>query len=142
MNDDLVFPNVLDAVWDLLNGSLHYDKFTDSEVTVRAVTTLPVDAYGLIEEPFPLAHIRPAAPGTQGFVDRVDRVAVDVYAPLETAINVLESVSTYLAGAGIETPSGYLDAIEPDDLPVSVPYASEAVRQATMTFLVTSRPIN
>lgn len=141
MIDGLVFPDVHDAVWDLLSGSQHYDKFTDSTVTVRAVTTLPVDSYGLLEGPFPLAHIRSAAPGTQGFVDRVDRVAVDVYAPLETALNVLESIVTYLSGMGIETPSGYLDAIEPDDLPVDVPYQSDVVRQATASFLVTSRPI-
>lgn len=141
MSDDLVFPDARDALWDLLNGSQHYDPFTDSTVTVRAVTTLPVDAYGLVEGPFPLAHIRSAAPGTQGFIDRVDRVAVDVYAPLEQAVKVLESITTYLTGSGIETPSGYLDAIEPDDLPVDVPYQSEAVKQATATFLVTSRPI-
>lgn len=141
MSDGLVFPDARSAVWDLLSGSSHFDPFTDSTVAVRAVTTLPVDAYGLIEGPFPLAHVRFAAPGTQGFVDRVDRVAVDVYAPLETAINVLGSISTYLTGTGIETPSGYLDAIEPDELPVDVPYPSEKVRLATATFLVTTRPL-
>lgn len=141
MSDGLVFPDVLDAVWDLLSGSTHFDKFTNETVTVRAVTTLPVDAYGLLEKPFPLAHIRSAAPGTQGFVDRVDRVAIDVYAPLEQAVNVLESISTYLTGSDIETPSGYLDSIEPDDLPVDVPYQSEVAKLATATFLVVTRPI-
>lgn len=141
MSDGLVFPDARDAVWDLLSGSTHFDPFTNETVTVRAVTTLPVDAYGLLEKPFPLAHIRSAAPGTQGYVDRVDRVAIDLYAPLEQAVNVLESISTYLTGSGIETPSGYLDAIEPDDLPVDVPYQSEVVKLATATFLVVTRPI-
>ncbi|POH58267.1 hypothetical protein [Arthrobacter glacialis] len=141
MSDGLVFPDARSAVWDLLSGSVHFDPFTDSTVTVRPVTTLPVDAHGLLEEPFPLAHVRSAAPGTQGYVDRVDRVAIDVYAPLETALNVLESISTYLTGRSIDTPSGYLDAIEPDELPVDVPYPSEHVRQATATFLVTTRPL-
>lgn len=141
MSDGLVFPDARDAVWDLLSGSTHYDAFTNKTVTVQAFTTLPVDDYGLIEGPFPVAHIRSAAPGTQGFVDRVDRVAIDVYAPLEQAVNVLESISTYLTGHGIETPSGYLDSIEPDDLPVDVPYQSEVAKLATATFLVVTRPI-
>ncbi|WP_417373011.1 hypothetical protein [Glutamicibacter protophormiae] len=141
MSGELVFPDVRTAVWELLNGSKHYDAFTDSTVTVRAVLKIPVDAHGLIQGPFPLAHVRNGAPGTQGFVDRVDRVAVDVYAPHESAVNVCESICTYLTGQGIETPSGYLDSIEPDELPVDVPYQSEVVNQATATLLVVTRPI-
>lgn len=141
MSDGLVFPDSRSAVWELLNGSVHYDEFTKTEVIVRAVVNLPVDKMGLIQGPFPVAHVRNGAPGTQGFVDRVDRVAIDVYAPHETAVNVCESICTYLTGSGIETPSGYLDSIEPDELPVDVPYQSEVVHQATASVLVTSRPI-
>lgn len=141
MNDVLVFPDVRSALLDLLNGSIHFDPKTRADVTVTAKYHLGADEYGALLGPFPLAQIYFAQPGTQGYVDRVDRIAIDVYAPGEQAVNALESIRAFISGTDIETPSGYLDSIESDSMPVEVPYQSDTLNQATATFFVTTRPL-
>lgn len=135
MIDGLVFPDTKSALFDLVDGATHMGE------PVRAVTWLPAGDYGALVGPFPLAHIY-GRPGTTGFVDRVDRRTIDVYAPGEQALNVLESITASICGTGIETPSGYLDKIEVDENPEDSPYQSDTLNKATATFLVTSRPIN
>lgn len=134
MSDVLVFPDARSALFDLIDGSTHV------EVTVRAVFHLPADNYGALSGPFPLAQI--VVPGgTEGFIDRVDRATIDVYAPGEQAVQVLESIRAFICRDNIETPSGFIDLIEPDVTPADVPYQSDTLNKATATFLVTSRPI-
>lgn len=141
MNDVMVFPDVRSAVCSLLEESEHFDTSTNALVAVRAVTDLPVDSKGLIDAPGPLAHIKVAG-GTRGFVDRVDRLTIDMYAPeYGQAIAVLESVHAFLCRHGIDTPYGYLDSIAPDVTPAEVPFQDARLNQATATFLVTSRPL-
>lgn len=135
MSDVMVFPDTRSALFDLLDGSAH-----DGE-SVRAVYHLPADFYGQLQGPFPVAHIYVTG-GTEGYIDRVDRVTIDVYAPGEQAVRVLESIRAFICGVGIETPSGYLDNIDPDITPAEVPYQSDTLNKATGTFMVTSRPIN
>lgn len=135
MIDGLVFPDTKLALLDLIDGATHEGE------TVRAVTWLQAGEYGAPQGPYPLAHIT-GRPGTTGFVDRVDRRTIDVYAPGEQALNVLESITAFICGTGIETPSGYLDKIEVDENPEDSPYQSDTLNKATATFLVTSRPIN
>jgi hypothetical protein len=134
VSDVLVFPDTRSALFDLIDGSSH------EGVTVRAVYHLPADSYGALTGPFPVAQIVVTG-GTEGFVDRVDRVTIDVYAPGEQAVNVLESIRASIRGTDIETPSGFLDRIDPDITPADVPYQSDTLNRATATFLVTSRPI-
>jgi len=57
------------------------------------------------------------------------------------AVNVLESIRATIRGENIETPSGFLDRIDPDVTPADVPYQSDTLNRATATFLVTSRPV-
>ena len=133
MSDVLVFPDTRAALFDLIDGSTH------EGLTVRAVYHLPADAYGALTEPFPVAHVYVTG-GSEGFVDRVDRATIDVYAPGEQAVNVLESIRASIRGTDIETPSGFLDRIDPDITPADVPYQSDTLNRATATFLVTSRP--
>lgn len=135
MIDALVFPDTKGALFDLIDGSTHL------EVQVRAVTWLPAGAYGAIEGPFPLAHIQGRG-GDLGAVDRVDRRTIDVYAPGQQALEVLESIGASICGENIETPSGFLDKIEFDVTPDDAPYQSDTLNKATATFLVTSRSIN
>lgn len=135
MIDGLVFPDSKEALFDLIDGSTHLGA------PVRAVTWLSADSYGVIAGPFPIVHIQGRG-GEQGAVDRVDRRTLDVYAPGEQALNVLESICASIYGTDIETPSGYLDAIEPDVTPDDAPYQSDTLNKATATVLVTSRPIN
>jgi hypothetical protein len=134
MSDVMVFPDTRSALFDLIDGTTH------EGVTVRAFFHLQGDAYGQLEGPDPIAHIYVTG-GSEGFVDRVDRATIDVYAPGEQAVNILESIRASIRGDNIETPSGFLDRIDPDVTPADVPYQSDTLNRATATFLVTSRPI-
>ena len=134
MSDVLVFPDTRAALFDLIDGETHVGQ------TVRAVYHLQADEYGSLLGPFPVAHIYVTG-GTEGYLDRVDRVTIDVYAEGELAVNVLESIRASIRGEDIETPSGYLDRIDPDVTPADIPYQSDTLNRATATFLVTSRPI-
>jgi hypothetical protein len=134
MSDVLVFPDTRAVLFDLIDGSVH------EGVSVRAVYHLPADSYGALQGPFPVAHVYVTG-GSEGFVDRVDRVTIDVYAEGELAVNVLESIRASIRGTDIETPSGFLDRIDPDITPADVPYQSDTLNRATATFLVTSRPL-
>ena len=134
MSDVLVFPDTRSALFDLIDGSTH------EGAQVRAVYHLPADSYGTLQGPFPVAHIYVTG-GTEGYIDRVDRAAIDVYAEGEQAVNVLESIRAYIRGVNIETPSGFLDRIDPDVTPADVPYQSDTLNRATASFLVTSRPL-
>ena len=134
MSDVMVFPDTRSALFDLIDGTTH------EGVTVRAVYHLPGDAYGQLEGPYPIVHVYVTG-GSEGFVDRVDRATIDVYAPGEQAVNILESIRASIRGENIETPSGFLDRIDPDVTPADVPYQSDTLNRATGTFLVTSRPI-
>ena len=135
MIDGLVFPDTRGVLFDLIDGSSHLGA------PVRAVYHLPADSYGSIEGPFPLAHVYLSG-GTDGFVDRVDRATVDLYAPGEQAVNTLESIRASIVGWGIETPSGYVDSISTVTTPVDIPYQSDTLNKAVATFDVTTRPVN
>lgn len=134
MSDGLVFPDVRECLFDLIDGTEHLGE------SVRAVFHLPADNFGIIEGPFPLVQIV-ATGGTEGYVDRVDRVALDCYAPGQAAVNTLESVKSFLRGSNIDTAHGFLDSIAIDQVPTDIPYQSETLNKATGTFLVTSRPL-
>ena len=135
MSDALVFPDSKAGLFDLIDGSVH-----DGE-TVLAFYHLQADERGSLQGPFPIAHIYGSG-GTQGFIDRVERRTVEVYAPGEQAVNVLESIVALVCGADIETPSGYFDSITCDGTPDDVPYQSDTLNRALATLLITSRPIN
>jgi hypothetical protein len=105
------------------------------------VYQIPADDYGTIKGPFPVALIYTTG-GTLGFVDRVDRATVEVYAPGQQAVNTLESISASIIGTDIETPSGHLDGIQADVTPADTPYQSDTLNRAVATFLVTVRPVN
>ncbi|QAY16066.1 tail terminator [Arthrobacter phage Elesar] len=131
----LVFPDTRAALFDLIDGTTHLDE------SVRVVYRLQADEEtGGIKGPFPVVHVYVTG-GTSGYIDRVDRATIDVYAEGEQAVNVLESISASILGSDIETPSGYLDRIDSDVTPADVPYQSDTLNRATATFLVTSRPI-
>lgn len=134
MSDVLVFPDTRGAVWDLINGAEHVG------VTVSAFYHLPADDYGSLVGPFPVAHIT-TEPGAQGYLDRKDRITVNVYAPGEQAMNVAQSVYASIVGPDIETPSGYLDEIQADQTPYERPYPSDTLNQAEFRVVVTVRPV-
>lgn len=134
MIDGLVFPDVRECLNDLVDGTEHLDE------TVRMVWHLPADEYGTLQGPFPIVLVYTNG-GTEGYVDRVDRVTLECYAPGTRAVNTLESIKAFICGTDIETAHGYLDAIKSDQVPEDVPYASDILNKATATFTVTSRPL-
>ena len=133
MIDALVFPDSRDALFDLIEGATHLGA------PVKAVYQVPANSYGAIEGPFPLALIYVTG-GNRGFVDRVDRATIEVYAPGQQAVSTLESISASIIGEAIDTPSGFIDDISADITPADVPYQSDTLNKAVATFLVTSRP--
>src|SRR5690625_3500298 len=134
MIDVLVFPDTRGAIYDLLNGATHVGE------TVLATYHLPADDYGSLVGPFPVAHIT-TEPGTQGYLDRKDRITVNVYAPGEQAMNVAQSVYASIVGDGFETPSEYLDEIQADQTPYERQYPSDTLNQAEFRVVVTARPV-
>ena len=133
-SDVLVFPDTRGAIYDLINGATHLGE------TVLAAYHLPADSYGSLVGPFPVAHIT-TEPGTQGYLDRKDRIAVNVYAPGELAMNVAQSIYASIVGDDIDTPSGYLDSIRADQTPYERPYQSDTLNQAEFRVIVTVRPV-
>lgn len=128
---DLVFPDTRDVLFELIDGG----EF--AEVEVAAVYRLPVD-YATRDSVTALIY---TSGGTQGWVDRVDRATVEVYAPGEQAMRVAEAIRAALVGDGHDLDAGYVDEITCDITPHEVPHAAETVALARAGYLVTTRPI-
>lgn len=80
--------------------------------------------------------------GTETYLDRVDRVGVDVYADAGTqAVDVAEAIRASIVDQPHETSLGYVDNISAETTPVDVPYADPNVSQAQAVYRVTSRPL-
>lgn len=135
MIDSLVFPDVRSCLEDLIDGTQHLGE------TVRFVWYLPADAYGRPEGPFPIVLVNPPR-GEQGFLDRVDRVMLECYAPGTQAVDTLESISASIVGTDIDTPSGYLDSVRVVATPEDVPYESDTLNRAILTVDITTRPVS
>ena len=135
MSDVLVFPDARSAVFDLISGAVH----DGHEVTAHY--QMPVTDYGSAGGPYPLAVIE-MEPGSQGYVDRTDRIVVTVYGEGSApTARVAESIHASLVGTDIETPSGYLDEIQPDQPPHELAYYSEKINQVQFRIMVTTRPV-
>lgn len=136
MNDGLVFPDVRECLLDLIGGTVHLGQ------PVRAVWWLEADEYGAPLGPFPVVQITRAPGGTEGYIDRMDPVILECFAPGTLAMEVLESVKASICGDSIETPHGYLDSIAVTSIPEEGFYPSDVLNKAVATFNVVSRPIN
>jgi hypothetical protein len=128
-----VFPDARSCLQDLIDGTEHLGR----EVT--CVWHLVVEE-GKLAGPFPLVQII-TAPGTEGFLDRVDPVTLECYAEGNLARDVLESIKAMICGVAIETDSGYLDKIAVTSTPDDV-YYTNTLNKAFATFDVTSRPVS
>ena len=135
MSDVLVFPDARSAVYDLIHKAEHEGHVIDAHYQ------MPVTDKGDAGGPYPLAVVE-MEPGSQGYLDRTDRIVVTVYgegsAPTS---NVAESIHASLIGTDIETPSGYLDEIQPDQPPHELSYYSEKINQVQFRIMVTTRPV-
>jgi hypothetical protein len=134
--DALVFPDVRECLFDLIDESEHLGE------SVRLVFYLPADAYGTLQGPSPLVQVSQTGGGTIGYIDRVDRVTLECYMPGTAAVNTLESITASICGDSIETPHGYLDSIRVVSAPVDIPYQSDTLNKAAVILDVTSRPVS
>lgn len=95
----------------------------------------------------PVVHVRPRG-GTQSFLDRSDRVDVDVYAanPLaehaadEGALDIAERLYTHLAQGPHDTNAGLIDAVRVERTPTLTAYTG-AVDVASFSIFIIHREI-
>lgn len=133
MIDGLVFPDARQCMNDLIDGQVHLGE------AVTAVWHLAADSY-TNPELWPLVLVY-TGDGTEGYVDRVDRVTLECYAPGTRAVDTLESIKSLICGTDIGTAHGYLDSISVDLVPKDTDLQSDILNRARATFLVTSRPL-
>lgn len=142
MSDVMIFHDAKGGIFELINGTEHVSWVYDGEpqtVTIQAAYHTLADERGSVEAN---QVVLTADAGTQGFLDRVERISLDCYAPGEQAMNILNSVLGLVVGAGIETESGiYLDRVEVDQTPHELPYPSETMNHAMCRLLVTVRAV-
>lgn len=138
----MIFPDTRGAIFDLIDGTEHF-SMPDVFVTVRATYLQTADEYGRPSTGDGVEVVITQDAGTQGWVDRVDRISLDVYAPGEQAMNVLNSLLGLLVGFGVETPKGvYLDEVSVDQTPHEMPYPSDTLNHAMCRLLVVVRPVD
>lgn len=133
----LVFPDTMQILTDILDGEEHLGK----PVTVAWHLEVMEDNPSALKGPFPLLHIHPPR-GTEGFLDKVDRVTLELYYEGGRAAPTLESIKASIVGTDIEAPSGYLDTVRVVTAPEEVPYQSDTLTLARATFDITLRPVN
>lgn len=143
MSDVLIFPDTRGAILELIDGTEHVARVVQGEpvmVKVNAAYHVMADDYGAIDDEAQV--VITSDPGTQGHIDRVDRISLDCYAPGEQAMNILNSILGLVVGAGIEIENGdYLDRVDVDQTPHEIPYPSDVMNQAMCKLLVTVRPV-
>jgi hypothetical protein len=137
--EELLFPDTREVLFELIDGGAFSGR------TVAAYYLMPVDdrgrpAYADLGTDEAVALIYTTG-GTQGWIDRVDRATVEVYAPGTAAVDVAEAIRARIVGEGIDTAEGYVDEISCDVTPHDVPHASEAVNLGRASYLVTTRPL-
>lgn len=136
--EGLVFPDVQMCLVDLIDNTVHLDETVTTTFNLKATP----DGYGALEIPEDaLVWIGPAR-GTEGYIDRVDRVTLELYFPGRKATSILESIKASLTGTDIDTGHGFLDSIAVVNAPESVPYQSDTLNKAAATFDIVTRPLN
>lgn len=122
------FPAVRDAI------DLGLDGQTFASVLVTTYKHLTVD----FADSLPAVQIIDFG-GVEAFVERTDRIGIDVYAEGEKAGQVGEAIKSWLTGnhdvGGITT-----DSVTVEITPHDVPYASDRVNLSSAVYRVTTRP--
>lgn len=77
--------------------------------------------------------------GDNGYIDRTDRVVIDVYSP-DDAEDLAETIRSALVGTNLfEEGLGLLDVVTCSVLPHPIPYADPNIEQSTAEYRVTAR---
>lgn len=130
-----VYADPRDFLFELIDG------MAVDGTTVSAFYRLPGDY--TTPDPARASTLIYATGGTEGAIDRVDRVTVEVYAPGTTAVRVAEAVRARLVNDGYphDLEAGLVDEIRCDVTPHDVPFVAETVNQANAVYLVEHRPL-
>lgn len=131
-----VYPDVVQMMVERLS------QMPDAPLVMKV---LPVDW----REQLPVVHVTHGG-GTQGFLERVTRINVDVYAAYppdeggESAEVLAERIHGFLVpGVGFsscfETVEGFADEVECDPIPTTIPYQIDEVALVSAAYHVTTR---
>lgn len=138
MSSVMVFPDARDCLRDLIHGTTHAGEKVTVQYHLQATTT------GGLAGPLPVVHLQLTQGGTEGYLDRADRLTLACYARAGAkSLDVLESVRASVLGVGVETPSGYLDSVRVINAPAPTDSAfnSDNIDRAVCTLEVVTRPI-
>lgn len=136
MFDDLEWPDPRELVFALLDG---LDTATGA-LTPRYEQA--ADAYGQAVGPWPEAVIYITG-STEGAIDRVYVVSLDVYAPRgPEALRTAEQAHRALVGTDVEAGGVYADAVRTRTGPVEVPHPDPNITRITSSLDVVVRPID
>lgn len=127
-----VYPDTRDALYELIDGREFAGR------TATAYYQLGLD-YTTVGQAGAAVLIYTTG-GSEGAIDRVDRATVEVYAPGTKAVEVAEAIRAAIVDRPHDLEAGFIDNISTDVTPHDIPFQSELVNQARVTFLVTVRP--
>jgi len=129
----LVWPDARLAVHTLCQG------FEVGGQTVEAFYILP-DHFETENLPCVNTYVQRSS---EGYIDRVTWVVVDVYAAPGESIGIAEALVSAVANRPHDVPGvGYLDSVEVEQIPTDVPRPSGFGEQAQMILRVTTRPVS
>lgn len=141
--DALEYQDVRVSIEEYLEG-VHEAAPSEFPLPVKVTWRLFADAYDPPHD-HAILHITQVPGGaSEGWIDRVDTIRLDCYAPGQDALGTLKSVTRLLVGENIETPNGLLDTVTvlSGRAPVEVEFQSETLNQATTILQIVHRPIN
>jgi hypothetical protein len=127
------FPSAQHALYVFLDGvvAAGLPIVTYKQLTVDFADTVAVEAAVLISD----------FGGTEDFLERTDRIGVDVYAEGDLANRVGQAISAILLGADLYVDGvGQFDTIDAEVLPHPIPYASDRINQSSAVYRIVSRP--
>lgn len=124
------YPSARDALYELI------DQETFAGETVTAYFRLQPEFI----DSLPAVSIYPLG-GTENWIDRTDRVGVDVYAVGTDSLDVAEAIRSFLSNQSHTTEAGYLDDVQVENVPTDVPYADPSINLTQAVYRVTTRPL-
>ena len=128
----LVWPDVRKSIHTLIQG------FEYGGETVEAFYILPFE-FEKHNLPAVNTYVQRSS---EGYIDRVVWVVVDVYAAPGESIGIAEAIVSKVANQPHDVPGvGFLDGVEVEEIPTDVP-RPDAVEQAQFILRVTTRPVS
>ncbi|MDS2172521.1 hypothetical protein Q7C18_07435 [Nesterenkonia sp. CL21] len=138
MTTALVWPDTVEALFELLDGTEHAGH--PIKLIEEEPPPIPDQAELGADQPVVVVNLDDSAIGE---IDRVDKFRLEVHAHGRAlARTVAESITALVCvEGGWETPSALIDLAEHRTGPAVVPHPSQNVRKVAVTFWLTTRPL-